>query len=194
MDFATLKEKFLELLGRQAVSLAYDMATAELDRTLRIREMEVTATLVVAGGKISLPADFLEPQSVKNVGGCYLNPISHERLTQTATTGTATHYVVGNGHLALNPAPEDGAEIEVVYFSKNTALVDEADTNAALQGAPEAYVFTALTNHARLIRDTAAVQFWELQALKAVADANRAATAARFNGGTLEVTPVGSIA
>lgn len=194
MDYGTLKERALELLGRNAVTLAFDLASSQLNDELRIRAMEVTTTLTSTNGEITLPADFLEAQSVANVTGGFLKPISHERLVELAETGTPTHYVVGNGVLSLNPAPDDGHEIKIVYFAKLAELADDGDTNAALNGgALEAYVYTTLAHHARLIRDTAALQFWEAEGAKAVAMANKADLASRYNGGTLEIEPVGTL-
>lgn len=194
MDYSILKERALELLGRNAVTLAYDLATSQLNDELRIRGMEKTTTIAASDGEITLPDDFLEAQSVKSVTGGFLKPISHERLVELADDGTPTHYVVGNRVLSLNPAPDDGHEVKIVYFAKLAELTDDSDTNAALDGgALEAYVYTTLAHHARLIRDVVALQFWEAEGAKAVAMANKADLAARFNGGTLEVEPVGTV-
>jgi len=194
MDFGTLKERALNILGRDAFPLAFDLAASQLNDELRIRAMETTATFVSANGQITLPTDFLEVQSVANVAGGFLKPISHEQLVDLAEAGTPTHYVVGNGILSLNPAPDDGHEIKLVYFAKLADLVNDGDTNAALNGgALEAYVYTTLAHHARLIRDTGALPFWEAEGARAVAMANRADLASRYNGGTLEVEPVGTV-
>lgn len=193
MNFGTLKERAMELLGRNAVTLAYELATSDLNDTLRIRGMEKTVTIAASGGKIGLPDDFIEAQRLQNVGSCFINPISHERLVSQAATGTPTHYVVGNGVAHLNPAPADGHEVELIYFSELNPLVNADDTNAALSEALRAYVYTALAHHARLIRDHAALADWQVEAGKAVALANRAALASRYNGGSIEVTPLGSV-
>lgn len=193
MDFGTLKARALELLGRNAVELAYELATTDLNDTLRIRGMENTVTIASSGGSIALPDDFIEAQRVRNVGGGFLNPISHERIVAQSATGCPTHYVVEADALTLNPAPEDGHEIEVVYFAKLAPLSVGADTNAALIAALPTYVYTALAHHARLIRDTAALQLWQAEAAKAVTLANSADIKSRFNGGSLEVEPVGEV-
>lgn len=194
MNFLTLKTRTKELLGRDVFAMAYDLANSQLNDELRIRAMEKTATLTVANGALDLPADFLEMQSVQNVTGGFLKPISHERLVQLSDTGTPSHYVVGNDHLLLNPTPADGHEIKIVYFAKLTDLTEDGDTNAALNGgALEAYVYAVLAQHARLIRDADALPFWEVETAKAVAMANRADLASRYNGGTLEIEPVGTI-
>ena len=193
MDYGTLKERTREILGRDAVTLAFELASSQLNDELRIRGMEVTTTLRSMDGEATLPADFLEAQSVENVSGGFLKPTSHERLIELADTGTPTHYTIGNGLLYLNPVPDDGDIIQIVYFARLAELVDDDDTNAALNGALEAYVYRTLAHHARLIRDTAALQFWEAEGAKAVAMANRADIASRYNGGTLEIQPVGTV-
>ncbi len=195
MDFGTLKQKTRELLGREVVSIAFDMATAELNRDLRIIAMEKAVTLTAQDGKLTLPKDFREPQLVRNLGGKPITPISFERLSaSTNFVGAPQYFALGNGEMWLNPTPEDGHEIELVYFADLTPLVDENDTNTALSGGGlEAYVYAVLTHHARLIRDAVAKAEWEPEAKSAIALANRAAIDARFNGGTIQSEHIGTM-
>ena len=44
-----------------------------------------------------------------------------------------------------------------------------------------------------MIRDTGALPFWEAEGARAVAMTNRADLASRYNGGTLDVEPVGTV-
>jgi len=193
MNFGTLKTRVVELLGRNAFELAYELATSDLNDTLRIRGMEKTVTIAAIGGELPLPADFIEAQQVRNVGGSFLTPISHERMVASSAAGCPTNYVAGDEVLYLNPAPVDGHEIKVVYFAKLAPLVNAGDTNAALEHCVQAYIYTALAHHARLIRDNVALPFWDSEAQKAVALANRADLKGRMNGGTLEAVPSGSV-
>ena len=190
MNCGELKERLLEVLGRPAMPLAYTMARTSLDRSLRIVGMEKTATIAAAGGALPLPADFIEPQSLRDSSGCFYTPISHERM---AAAGGEPEFALGNGVLTLSPSPEDGATFELVYFAKLAELSVDTDENAALTHAPEAFVYSVLAHHAKLIRDGGALQFWEGQAAAAISEANMAATKARFNGGTLEVSPRGTV-
>lgn len=193
MDYGTLKERLVELLGRPAMPLAYSLARTSLDRSLRIVAMEKTVTIAAIDGAIALPDDFIEPQAVKGPSGCFYTPIGYEKAARLGTQNTAPHFVLGAGSLDVTPQPADGAEFSVVYFAKLAELSDDTDTNVALQAAPEAFIYSVLAEHARLIRDGGALQFWEGQAGGKIADANKAAVKARFNGGAIEVTAGGTV-
>jgi len=193
MDFGTLKTRVVELLGRNAFELSYELATSDLNDTLRIRGMEKTVTIAASGGDLALPEDFIEAQQVRNVGGSFLTPTSHERMIASAKNGCPTNYVAGDAVFYLNPAPADGHEVKMVYFAKLAPLVNAEDTNAALDHCLQVYVYTALAHHARLIRDNVALPFWDSEAQKAVALANRADLKGRLNGGTLDAVASGSV-
>lgn len=193
MNYGELKERLLEILGRPAMPLAYTLANAALDRRLRIIAMENTATVIAAGGVLPLPADFIEPQSLKDASGCFYTPTSHEAFASLVGRGGPPKFVIGESNLSLTVTPADGAEFSLVYFGKLTTLAAEADTNAALEAAPEAFVYSVLAQHAKLIRDGGALQFWQGEAQAAIMDANKAAKSARFNGGSLTIEPQGTV-
>lgn len=193
MDYGTLKERLVELLGRPAMPLAYSLARTSLDRSLRIVAMEKTVTIPALGGGLELPEDFIEPQAVKDAGGCFHTPIGYEKLAKFTAGNTAPHFVVGADELTIWPTPADATEFTVVYFAKLAELSDDTDTNVALMAAPEAFIYSVLAHHAKLIRDGGALQFWEGQAAGAISDANRAAVRARFNGGSISVSAGGTV-
>jgi len=194
MNYGELKERLLEILGRPVMPLAQTMARGMLDRELRIIEMEKTAMIAATGGIISLPDDFIEPQSLQDESGCFYTPISPERMAVVSGEGGKPNFALGNGYMVLSTKPVDGSMFKLVYFSKLDQLSESTDESAALTAAPEAFVYSLLLHHAKLIRDAGAVQTWEGEAMRSIAAANMAATKARFNGGTLEVTPPGTTA
>lgn len=193
MNYSELKERLLEILGRPAMPLAYTLANAALDRKLRILEMENTVTITATAGVLPLPADFLEPQSLKDASGCFYTPCSHEVFASLVGRGGPPKFVLGKSDMALTAAPADGAEFSLVYFGKLATLADGGDTNAALTAAPEAFVYSVLAQHAKLIRDGGALQFWQDEAQASIMDANKAAKAARFNGGALTIEAQGTV-
>lgn len=194
MDYGTLKSRTKELLGRDALSLSFDLALDQLNKELRIRSMEKTATIAAASGELDLPDDFLAMQSAENVTSSeFLTPIPHERRVELSSSGTPTHYVVGNDTAYLDPKPDDGHEVKVIYYAEIAGLTNDSDTNVALTNALEAYCYTVLAHHARLIRNDKALAFWDGESAKAIATANRADLKARMDGGTIETEPTGTI-
>jgi len=193
MDFGTLKARCREILGRDVMPMAFDLAVSDLNDKLRIRGMEKTVTIASAGGTIALPSDLMRIIAIKSVAGGRLNPISYETLALCKSSGSPTAYVVGNGLAELNPAPDDGHEVKVVYYSEIAPLVNDGDTNAALTGALNAYVYTVLSQHSRLIRNFAAQQSYKAEADTAIVLANRADRTARNSGGTMSPVIKGTV-
>lgn len=193
MNYGELKERLLETLGRPAMPLAYTLANESLDRRLRIRAMENTATVIAAGGVLPLPDDFIEPKSLKDASGCFYAPTSHEAFASLVGRGGPPKFVLGESDMALTVTPADGAEFSLVYFGKLAVLSADGDTNAALTAAPEAFVYSVLSHHAKLIRDGGALQFWQGEAQAAIMDANKADKSSRFSGGALTIEPQGTV-
>lgn len=186
MDYADLKGKILNLVGRAVPELAYQMATEHLSRELRIREMETAVSVTVTGGSFPLPELFEEVRSLRSPAGQAITATSPQIEADFTATGAALHFVVGSDSINVFPAPEDGTELALVYFRGLTPLSGPTDTNAAISGgALSAYVFAVLENHARLIRDDTAAAAWAGSAKSEIEKANKAATRSRYNGGTL---------
>jgi hypothetical protein len=195
MDYGTLKERIQQMLGRQALTMAYDLASSDLSDTLRIIPMETTVTLTVTGGAITPPADYIAVQSMTNTdGGTFITPIPPERFAAVAGTGAPSVYLVGSSAISLKPAPADGHEVTLVYYARLAELVVDADTNAALDGgALDAFVYSVLAHHATLIRDEAGASFWIAKAVASVNSANRAALRGRYDGGFIATQPAGTV-
>ncbi len=195
MDYGTLKERIQEMLGRPALTLAYDMANADLSDTLRIRQMETTVVLTATGGSITPPADYVSVQAMTNTdGGTFLNPIPQERFAAVEGTGDPAVYQVGADAIQIKPAPDDGHSITLVYYARLAELTADGDTNAALNGGSlDAFAYSVLSHHANLIRDDAGSAFWAGKAIDSVNNANRAAIKGRFDGGFIDTKPAGTV-
>lgn len=190
MDLATLKSDLRSILGRDVSGLAIKLAMDELSKELRITEMEEEIQLACASGEILLPAGFISVVVLKNANGGVLSPTSHERLASINATGDAARFVVGSGKLTIVPEPADGEVFSLTYFKQLSSLIDNGDTNVALEHALDAASYCTLKHQSKLLRDANAAQFWDGEFQRALTSANRRSLLSRWDGGTLEIDPL----
>jgi hypothetical protein len=163
MTYAELKAALLAQIGRAPAEMCYQMVTADINRSLRIREMEDTVSLVEAA-EVSLPADFMAVLAVYRDTDprVALRPTSLQALHQGhETSGTPREYAVGDGFLLLNPAPSGAETLEIRYYARLDDLSADGDTNAILDAYPSIYIYGALAHHATLTRDIEAAAVWK---------------------------------
>lgn len=155
MNFGTLKTRLLNVIGRAPADVCYELVTADINRDMRLRCMEATATLVEAAS-VSLPADFLE------VIDLYRDTDPRIALQPTTTTGTNTlhmtsgiprTYAIVDGAILLNPTPSGSENLKLRYYAKLADLSADDDTNDVLTIYPDVYVYGVLAHHAALIGD-----------------------------------------
>lgn len=175
MNYGSLKAALLAMIGRAPADVCYQLVTADINNSLRIREMEATTTLVEAA-EITLPADFLAVRAVyRDVDvRTALQPTSLQALNRThQTSGTPSEYAIVDGKMILNPSPNGTEDIELRYYAKVADFAADSDENDILARFPDIYVFGVLSYHAALVRDVSAAAIWEAkyQAAKRAAKA-----------------------
>lgn len=195
MDFATLKTRLQEILGRAPAAVVYEMVTADVNNTLRLRAMEATATVTEAE-TVPLPTDYLDMVSVyrDSATRTALSPTTSDTLARIyQPTGTPATYAVENGQLRLSPAPAGSESLVMRYFAALPDLVADSDTNGVLDRYPQIYVYGSLAHHAGLMRDSEAASMWFPAYEKAKKQAELDET--RFRSGAGPMVPkVGQVA
>lgn len=189
MDFGTLKSRLLALIGRAPADVVYELVTADINNTMRLRVMESTTTLTEAAS-ISLPSDFLEAVAVyRDTDPRYaLRPVSQHQLDRAhQTSGIPATYTIVDGAMLLNPAPNGSENIELRYYAKLSDLSADTDENDVLTTYPSIYVYGALAHHGALVRDPQ-VATWFAAYEKAKAQARADDNKARFGGAPVRPT------
>lgn len=153
-SFSTLKAELLATLGRAPSDFVYQIVTQEINRDLRLLEMEATATATEAA-TVALPSDF---SAMVNV---YRDTTPRAVLTPTTAaavsneyqeTGTPTKYAIANGEMLLN-APGTGEALNLRYSAEQPPLSGSDDTNVVLTEYPDVYVYGSLYHHALTLGD-----------------------------------------
>lgn len=143
---------------------------SEISRAYRFMVQEKTDTVSFGAGerKADLPADFLEirnPFIDDNIRRFeYQTPQAIRESAQWDGSRTPTFYTIEGGggtspddrvQLVLAPAASDnGLDVEINYWARFPALVNDTDTNWLLQNHYDIYLFESLFQSAIYIQET----------------------------------------
>ncbi len=152
--FGTLKSEILALIGRAPADFVYQVVTREINRDLRLREMQSTTTIAEAA-TITLPTDFLAMESIYRdvTPRATLNPKSPHVIHSTyQTSGAPTEYAVVDDTLLLN-RPGSSENLVLRYYAALTEFSADEDTNDVLARYPGIFLYGALFHHGQGIGD-----------------------------------------
>jgi hypothetical protein len=152
------------------------LAEGRIARTLRVAEMETTASATLIDGVVDLPTDFLEARRLISSGsGAYNTPL--ELITPdfagsnyaSGMAGVPSRYTITGNTLTTFPNGGSG-DVTMIYYAKPPSLNVGNQTNWLLLKAPEIYLYGALVESAPFMGDDARVQTWMGLFQKAVDD------------------------
>jgi hypothetical protein len=135
--------------------------------SVRIAEMEVAATLDVTNGVATLPSEFLE---LRNVQGQTSNP---------------TYYLDGNRIVFTSNAPDT---VDVLYYARLPALVNDSDSNWLLLGYPHLYEYGVAAELGIPLQDGSIVQLNMGLYKEALAELKDADLGRRWGGASIVLT------
>lgn len=194
--YAELRTSIGDWLNRSDLSATIpdfiSLAEAQIERTLRTRQMIVRANASFDSQYGTLPSDFLEAKSLKLTSTNPPTPLSFltiDALDQQSSTYTASGKpkffgVVGN-QLRIQPAPDGTYTTELTYFAKLTKLSNSVTSNWLLASSPDIYLYGALLQAAPYLQDDARIQTWATLYERALNDLRTADDRGASSGGTL---------
>ncbi len=146
--FATLREDIQSWsLRSDYPDSIYKLATAQINRSLVVREMLADFSATTSGETVALPSGFIEfdhlyidadPRVVLMAADQWQQSAHHRNSGQPAT------YSIKDSVMVLNPVPDGSYSLAGRYYSELTDFSADADTNAVLVKYPEIYLFANL--------------------------------------------------
>lgn len=138
------------------------LAEAHFNRSLRVPQMENSATSTLSGETLALPADFLAVRSMflDRDPRVELDFVPYGTLrTQYASTATGMPvvYTIADGGFYFGPAPGDSYTLHMVYWQEIPALSVSNTSNWLLASHPDVYLYGSLVHAASYIRDDSAL-------------------------------------
>jgi hypothetical protein len=200
MTFSTydeLKTAIAEWLARPGdatltpfVGAFVTLAEARLNRRLRVRAMEATTTLALAGALTALPTDFLELKGVRLAAGeravlPYAPPMVLDAVEQRTPTGRPRLHTLSGESLRVAPAPDGGHDVELTYYRRLPALSPSQPSNWLLAAAPDVYLYGSLLEAAPFLMSDERLPVWSAAFEAALRGLTEADASGRSGGAAL---------
>ena len=165
------------------------LVEAQLNRDLRVRQMETRVTTTSPDEYLTLPTDYAAMRRIQRNGDpdvplAYLTP---EQLVGSGTrSGPAYYYSLVSGQIQLWPTPGAAATYEIDYYAKLNTIVS-AGTNWLLTNYPDVYLFGALVQMANYTGNDTGLAKWKAQYDEAIGKLISYDKKDRWSGTSLQV-------
>lgn len=194
--YAELKTSIGDWLNRSDLTSVIpdfiSLAEAQIERTLRARQMIVRANASFDAQYGAVPSDFLETKSLKLTSTNPQTPLeflSIDALDQKAAEYTASgkprFFGVVGGQLRIVPTPDSTYTTELTYYAKLSKLSTSNTSNWLLSSSPDIYLYGSLLQAAPYLQDDARIQVWATLYERALNDLQTADDRSASSGGAL---------
>ena len=169
------------------------LAEAQIERTLRTRQMIVRANASFSAEYGAVPADFLETKSLKLTNTNPITPLQFQTVdvmdniaSQRVASGRPQYFSIVGGQIRLLPVPDSTYTTELIYYAKLSKLSGTTSTNWLLAQAPDVYLYGALLQAAPYLQDDARIQVWVSLYERGLQDLQVADDRGATSGGSLK--------
>lgn len=194
--YTELKTSIGDWLNRSDLTAAIpdfiSLSEAQVERTLRTRQMIVRANAYFDAQYGAVPDNFLETKSLKLTSTNPQTPLSFlsiDALDNEATKYTASakpkFFGVVGGQFRLVPTPDANYTTELTYYAKLTKLSNSVAINWLLESSPDIYLYGALLQAAPYLQDDARIQVWSSLYDRAMGELQTADDRGASSGGAL---------
>jgi hypothetical protein len=194
--YAELKTSIGDWLNRSDLTTVIpdfiSLAEAQVERTLRTRQMIVRVNSSFTAQYGNVPSDFLETKSLKLTSTNPQTPLSF--LTIDALDAEASKYtasgkprffgVVGS-QFRIVPTPDGTYTTELTYYANLQKLSNSNTINWLLTASPDVYLYGSLLQAAPYLQDDARIQVWATLYERALNDLQVADDRGSTSGGNL---------
>ena len=194
--YAELKTSIGDWLNRSDLTAVIpdfiSLAEAQVERTLRTRQMIVRANASFDVQYGAVPADFLEVKSLKLTSTNPQTPLSFlsidaldAEMTKHTASGRPKFFGIVGGQFRIVPTPDSNYTTELTYYAKLSKLSNSNTTNWLLTSNPDIYLYGALLQAAPYLQDDARIQTWATLYERALNDSQTADDRGASSGGAL---------
>lgn len=139
------------------------LCESELNRRLRTRDMETSASITITSGSGSLPSDYLEMRELKTSGDnpriCTpVDPIFGDRYYNSSTVNDPFHYSIVGATVNVYP-PTSSDTLTAVYYQTIPDLATNS-TNWLLTKSPNTYLYGSLIHAAKFMEEREDMMKW----------------------------------
>lgn len=198
MNYTTLQEQvanhFVSTELVPFVPTAVELAEAEMNRTVRAREMLSRSFSSVSGQFAALPDDYLEVRTVfiDTAGTSHrLEFVTFERMQelreQQHGKRRPCYYTVVGNDLEFLPVPAGATPVDVTYYQRIPALADDNLTNWLIDKHPDMYLYGTLMQASPYLDKDRRIPTWQALYQAGLEGLRIQNERSEYSGGTLKV-------
>lgn len=169
------------------------LAEADLNRSLRVRDMIVRATATISAQYTPLPTDYLKTETLqldtnKAHELVYKSPeqMRLERRRLYSIPGEPRIYTSLGTLLEVGPTPDMAYTAELAYYQKIPPL--RTGVNWLITKSPDLYLYSSLMHSAPFLKDAEMLQTWTVAYDRILARVKAEDEEAKFSGATPRVS------
>ena len=194
--YAELKTSIGDWLNRSDLTSVIpdfiSLAEAQVERTLRTRQMIVRANASFDAQYGAVPSDFLETKSLKLTSTNPQTPLEFlsidaldSKAAEYTASGKPRFFGVVGGQFRIVPTPDSNYTTELTYYAKLSKLSSSNTSNWLLASSPDIYLYGSLLQAAPYLQDDARIQTWATLYERALNDLQTADDRGASSGGAL---------
>jgi hypothetical protein len=194
--YSDLKASVADFLNRSDLTSVIPdfvtMAEADLNRSLRVREMSIRTRAPIDSQYVKLPADFLGMRNIDLLTDP-VTPMTYKNLQNLDihragdATGKPIYYSIMQNNIEFAPAPDGDYTIEIVYYQKVPPLSLNT-TNWLLDAHPDAYLYGTLQHSAPYLQADERVGIWAGKYQQIIEQITTSDEKAKFSGSTPSIS------
>ena len=195
-NYTDLKASVADFLNRSDLTSVIPdfvtMAEADLNRTLRVREMSVRTQAPIDSQYVKLPTDFLGMRNIDLLTDP-VTPMTFKNLQNLDihragdATGKPIYYSIMQNNIEFAPVPDGDYTIEIVYYQKVPPLATFS-TNWLLDAHPDAYLYGTLQHSAPYLQSDERVGIWAGKYMQIIDQITTSDEKAKFSGSTPSIS------
>ena len=166
-SYSTLKSAIADWLLRDDLTTVIpsfiSLAEADISRKMRHWQQEKKVRTSVDEAFEFLPDDWLATIALRHADGSEIQQVGVTEMSELKAleaSGKPRHYRVEAGRFEFYPTPDQGYNVDLLYFARIPALSDAASTNWLLVNHPDIMLYGSLVQAAPYLDDDQKLSVW----------------------------------
>ena len=197
-NYSELQASIADFLNRSDLTTVIPdfitLCEADMNRTLRTREMTVRTRAVLDGQYLKLPSDFLGLRNIE-LQTDPVTPLQFRNLQNldlhraSDPTGKPLYFSIMQNNLEFAPIPDSATEytLEIVYYQKVPTLATFT-TNWVMDTHPDLYLMGSLAQSAPYLQADERIAVWAGRYSQIIEQIKTSDENAKFSGSTPSIT------
>ena len=191
-NYTDLKTSIADFLNRSDLTSVIPdfitMAEADMNRSLRIREMSVRTRSVIDSQYVKLPDDYLGMRNIELLTDPvtpleFMNLHNLDIHRASNATGKPLYYSIMQNNIEFAPAPDGDYTLEILYYQKIPPLATFS-TNHILDNHCDAYLYGSLSHSAPYLHSDERIGVWSGKYQQIIEQIKTSDDKAKFAGTT----------